>query len=109
MRTTNLDAPANIHRKPEAVLLAHEREKKKKQLQACLDQRRHFSPFVVSCDEGLANETKVVLPNLAGSLAKKSGKSYTRRFRRPDTSNFMKSWMSIAIVRATHLYAYPRA
>ena len=49
-RITNLDAPSNIHRKPEAVLLSHEREKKKKYLHACLDPRRHFSPFVVSWD-----------------------------------------------------------
>ena len=52
-------------------------------------------PFVVSCDEVLGNEVKVVLQNLAGSLAKKSGKSYS------ETSNFMKSRMFIAIVRAT--------
>ena len=97
VRITNLDAPSNIHRKPEAVLLSQEREKKKKYLQACLDQRRHFSPLVVSCDGVLGNEAKVVLQNLAGSLAKKSGKSYS------ETSNFMKSRMSIAIVRATHL------
>ena len=57
-----------------------EREKKKKYLQACLDQRRHFSPFVVSCDGFLGNEAKdVVLQNFAGSLAKKSGKSYVFR------------------------------
>ena len=42
-----------------------EREKKKKYLQACLDQRRHFSLFVVSCDGLVGNETKVAL---AGSL-----------------------------------------
>ena len=97
VRITNLDAPSNIHRKPESVLLSHEREKKKKYLQACLDQRRHFSPFVVSCDGVLGKEAKVVLQNLAGRLAKKSGKPYS------ETSNFMKSRMSIAIVRATHL------
>ena len=43
-----------------------------------------FSPFVVSCDGVLGNEAKV-LQNLAGSLAKKSAKSYSV------TSNFMKS------------------
>ena len=32
VRITNLDAPSNIHRKPEAVLLSHEREKKNKYL-----------------------------------------------------------------------------
>jgi hypothetical protein len=72
---TNLGAPSNIHRKPEAVILSQEREKKK-YLQACLDQRRHFSPFVVSCDGVLGKEAKVVLQNLTGSLAKKSGKYY---------------------------------
>ena len=58
VRITNLDAPSNIHRRPEAV---HEREKKKKYLQSCLDQRRHFSAFVVPCDAVLGNEAKVVL------------------------------------------------
>ena len=51
----HLDAPSNIQQKPEAVLLSHKREKKKKYLQACLDQRRHFSPFVVSWDVLLGN------------------------------------------------------
>ena len=94
MRLSNFDAPSNIDRKPEAVLLSHEREKtKKKYIKACLDQRRHFSPFVVSCGGVLGNEAKVALQNLAGSVAKKSGKSYS------ETSNVMKSKMSIAIVR----------
>ena len=75
VRITNLDAPSKIHRKPEAVLLSHEREKKKYYLQGCLNQRRHFSPFVISCDGVLGNEAKEVLQNLAGSLAQKSGKS----------------------------------
>ena len=55
---TNLDAPSNIHRIPEAVLLSHERAKKK-YLQAGLDQRRHFSPFVGSYDRVLGNEAKL--------------------------------------------------
>ena len=101
-RITNLDALSNIHRKPEAVLLCHEREKKKKYLQACLEQRRHFSPFVVPCDVMLGNVAKVILRNLARSLDKKSGKSHYAR-------------MSIAIVRgkphihATDDHASPRA
>ena len=42
------------------VLLSPYREKKEN-LQACLDhQRRHFSPFVASCDGLLGNEAKVV-------------------------------------------------
>ena len=71
IRVTNLDAPpSHIHRKPEADL-SRERDKKKQYLQACLDQRRHCSPFIVSCDWVLRNEAKAELPNLAGSLTKK--------------------------------------
>ena len=50
VRITNLDAPSSIHRK----------EKTKKNLQTCLDERRHFFPFVVSYDEVLGNEAKVL-------------------------------------------------
>ena len=60
VRITNLDAPSNIHQKTEAVLLSQEREKKKKYLQPCLDERRHFSPFVLLCDRVLGTEAKVL-------------------------------------------------
>ena len=43
------------------------------------------------------SQDTVVLQNLRGSLAEKSGKSYYS-----ETTNFMKSRMSISIVRATH-------
>ena len=46
VRITYLYAPSKIHQKSEAVLPSHEREKKKKYLQACLAQRRHFSSFL---------------------------------------------------------------
>ena len=97
MRISNLDAPSNIHWKPEAVLLSHEREMKNKYLQFCLYQRRHFSPFVVSCDEA-----KVVVQNFARSLAKKSGKSYS------ETLTFMKSRMSIKIALASLTFLHSR-
>ena len=57
---TNLDAPSNFHRKPETVHISHERENQKKYLLTCLNQRRHFSPLVVSYDGVLGNEAKVV-------------------------------------------------
>ena len=59
----------NIHWKPEAVLLSHDREKKK-YLQGYLYQRLHFSPLVDSCDGVLGNEAKEVLQNLGGHLAR---------------------------------------
>jgi hypothetical protein len=48
------DAKSNRSKAPDKVLAAQEREKKKKYLEACLEQRRHFSPFVVSTDGLLA-------------------------------------------------------
>jgi hypothetical protein len=45
------------------VLAAHEKEKKKI-LRACLEQRRHFSPVLVSLD-GLLGRSQ----NLAGKLS----------------------------------------
>ena len=74
----------------------------KHQTACILEQRRHFSPFVVPCDVMLGNVAKVILRNLARSLDKKSGKSHYAR-------------MSIAIVRgkphihATDDHASPRA
>ena len=50
VRITNLDAPSNIHRKPQTFIRSHEREKKKKYIDAYQYQRRHVSPFAVSCD-----------------------------------------------------------
>ena len=39
-------------RKSASIIKSVENEKKKKHLEPCLEQRRHFTPFVVSC-EGL--------------------------------------------------------
>jgi hypothetical protein len=51
------------------VLEAHNREKKKKYLEACLEQRRHFSPFVESTDGLLGKESQTLLKKLSTLLA----------------------------------------
>jgi hypothetical protein len=79
------------------VLAAHEREKKKKYLGACLEQRRHFSPFVVSTDSLLGEEAKILLKKLSTRLAEKWEKPYS------EVCGFVNARMSIAIVRVTHL------
>jgi hypothetical protein len=56
VRITDVDAKSNVSKDSDKLSSAHEREKKKKHLGACLEQCRHFSPFVVSAD-GLAEET----------------------------------------------------
>jgi hypothetical protein len=47
-----------LSKDPSKVLKAHENEKKRKYLASCLEQRRHFTPFVVSND-GLIGKSMV--------------------------------------------------
>ncbi len=45
-------------------------------LEACLEQHRHFSPFVVSTDGLLGKEAKILLRKLSAMLAEKWEKPY---------------------------------
>jgi hypothetical protein len=56
----DVDAKSNRSEDSEKVSAAHEREKKKKCLGACLEQGRHFSPFVASADGLLGEEAKIL-------------------------------------------------
>jgi hypothetical protein len=79
------------------VLEVHEREKKKKYLEACLEQRRHFSPFVASTDGLLGKESPTLLKKLSELLTEKWEKPYS------EIGGYVNARMSIAMVRATHL------
>ena len=59
------------------VLAAHEHEKKNKYLEPCLNQRRHFTPFVVSTDGLVGKEATTLLKKLSAILAEKTGKPYS--------------------------------
>jgi hypothetical protein len=97
VRITDVDAKSNRSKDLDKVLAAHEREKKKKYLGACLEQRRHFSPFVVSTDGLLGKEAKILLRKLSAMLAAKWEKLYS------EVCGYVNARMSIAIVRAIHL------
>jgi hypothetical protein len=71
VRVTDTDVKSNRSKDPTKVLAAHEREKKRKYLGACLAQRRHFTPFVVSTDGLLGREAKIFLQKLSALLAAK--------------------------------------
>jgi hypothetical protein len=58
IRCTDTDAKSVLSKDPAKVLETHEREKKSMYLGACLAQRRHFTPFVVSTDGLLGREAK---------------------------------------------------
>jgi hypothetical protein len=68
---TDLDAKSNISQDPAGVKVAHGKEKKRKYLDSCLKQRRHFTPFVVSTDGLIDKEGKAVMRKLSDKLAGK--------------------------------------
>ena len=95
-RVVDTDSKSYITRDPSQVLKQHEREKKNKYLKPCIDQRRHFTPFVVSTDGLIATEGTNLLKMLAARLSKKTQRPYSQ------VCGFVNARMSIAIVRATH-------
>ena len=97
VRVTNTDALSQRHKDPEKILAQHEREKKRKYLEPCLKQRRHFTPFVVSTDGLLGREATFFTRRLSSILAEKWHQPYSV------VCGFVKTRLSIAIARATHL------
>ena len=73
-----------------------EREKECMYLEACLQQRRHFYPFVASVDGLLGVEAADTLKRIASCLAIKWRQPYSR------TCGYVKSRIAITLVQATH-------
>ena len=69
MRVVNTDALTYQSKAPEKCLRKAEKGKKKMYLEACLQQRRHFSPFVASVDRLLGVEATATLKRIASHLA----------------------------------------
>ena len=65
-------------------------------LEACLQQRRHFSPFVASVDGLLGVEAKSTLESLVSRLATKWKQYYSK------TCGYVKIRITITLVHATH-------
>ena len=96
MRITDTDAKSYLSRPLDLVLAGQEKDKKRKYLDACLEQCRHFSPFVVSVDGMLAHEASMVLKQISGHLAKHWNCSKSM------AANYVNTTMSVSLVRATH-------
>eukprot|EP00957_Ditylum_brightwellii_P093960 7154549-Ditylum_brightwellii.AAC.1 len=76
--------------------MAQEKEKKAKYLQRCLDQRHHFSPFMMSVDGMLGKE--------AAMLLKKKSKKLVQKWECSPglAANYVKTTMSLFIIHAIH-------
>ena len=96
MHVVNTDALTYKTTEPEKCL--HEAKKGKKQMyrEVCLQQRRHFSPFVTSVDGLLEVEATATLKRIASRLATKWKQSYSKM------CGYVKSSITITLVRTTH-------
>ena len=96
MRVVNTDAKSYWGRTPEKCLEEAERAKKKMYLEACLQQRRHFLPFVASVDGIMEGEAADTLKRIASHLATKWLKPYLRM------CEYVNIRIVITLVQATH-------
>ena len=96
MRVVNTDAKSHSAKTPYKCLQEAERRKKRMYLEACLQQRRHFFPFVASVDGLLGVETTSTLKRLASHLSTKWRQPYSK------TCGYVESRIAITLVRATH-------
>ena len=98
MCVVNTDALMHRTKDPEKCLNKEERGGKKMYLEACLQQRWHFPPFVASVDGLLGVVATDTLKRIASRLATKWKQSYLKTF------GYVKSTIVITLVRATHRY-----
>ena len=94
VRTCDVNQTSYLDREPASVIKSAEKEKKKKYLNDCLNQRRHFTPFVVSCEGMLGKEASTFLNRLGKSLSDKWKRPYST------TISFVRTRFAIALVRA---------
>ena len=95
VRITDTDAKSYRGKDPRKVLASHEEAKKGKYADACLRQRRHFTPLVFSVDGLRGAEASAASKRLASLLAAKWHRTYSQ------VCGFVRSRLSIALVRAT--------
>ena len=78
MRVANIDAQSHLAKTLETCLQEAERAKNKIYLEECLQQRRHFWPFVASVGRLLGVEAAVTLKRVSSRLVSKWWQPYYR-------------------------------
>ena len=78
MRVVNTDDKSHMAKYPEKCLQEAERGKKRMYLEACLQQRRHFFPFVALVDGLLGMGAAETLKKLSSRLATKWKQPYLK-------------------------------
>ena len=96
MSVVNTDGKYYLSKTPEKCIQEAARAKKKMYLEACLQQRWHFPPFVISIDGLLYVDAAAILKRIPSHLTKKWQQPKSRICR------YAKSSIAITLVRATH-------
>ena len=96
MHVVNTDALTYLKKAPEKCLHEAEKGKKNMSLEACLQQRWHFYPFVDLVDGLLGVEATATLKRIASRLATKWRQPYYKM------CGYVKSRVAITFMRATH-------
>ena len=94
---SDTDCPTYRGQDPAKVLAGREKAKKSKHLQACLAQRRTFTPLAFSVDGLRGSEANAACKQLAAKLA--------ARWKRPYSHlcGYVRSRLSLALVRSASL------
>ena len=95
VRVTNTDQPSQRGTAPDKVLARHEREKKDKYGEVCMERQRTFTPLVFSVDGMMGKEAQAAVKRLASLLARKWSEEYS------DVCGYVRARLALALVRAT--------
>ena len=97
IRITNTECPSRRGQDPAKILAAHEKEKKDRYLDACLERRRQFTPLVFSVDGMAGAECKAAIKRLSQLLAEKWQTQYSV------VCGYVRSQIQIALARSASL------
>ena len=96
VRLTDTDQDTYLPHSPFDAIEHQENEKKKKYAKKCLEQRRNFTPFVVSVDGMLGKEAQAFLKHLAYLYVDKWDLTYSK------VRGYLNAKISVACLRAAH-------
>ena len=94
VRICDVNQKSYLAKNPSTIIKNAEAEKKRKYLNPCLEQRRHFTPFVVSCEGMMGREANSFIRRLSKRLSKKWFRPYSK------TVSFVRTRFAISLVRA---------
>jgi hypothetical protein len=97
LKIMDTDMTYHCNKDPHKILEAVEWPKKKKYLQPCLDQRCHFTQFVISVDGLVGNDAIMIIKTLTEKQAQKMINSYSH------LCGCIYARLSIVIVNALHM------